>query len=104
MRILRGLSIVISFFLVAAHFLRAGNLFLTLLSLLFPLLLLVKYRVIKWIIAGGLVGALGVWINTFLYLKKLYGIHGISFYKPSLILGSVILFTFFTLLGVLIKD
>ncbi len=98
MKILKIICIILSYVLIAAHFLRAGNLTLALGLALFPAILFIRHRFSEWLIRAGLIFSLVVWLKTLFWLWKIYQIHHLPFTRPALILGAVILFTFSTLI------
>ncbi len=97
MKILKTICVILSYVLIAAHFLRAGNIPLALGLALFPVVLFIRHRFSEWLIRAGLIFSLLVWLKTLFRLWKIYQIHHLPFTKPAFILGAVILFTFLAL-------
>ena len=95
MMIFRILPVIISFLLLGAHFLRAGNFPLTLGAVLVPLLLLVKawwsVTIVQLFTYIGVI----IWVKTAMqiYLRRV--IFGRPWGKAMMILGAVSLFTAF---------
>ncbi|WP_428938340.1 hypothetical protein [Fontivita pretiosa] len=85
--------VLLSFLLLAAHFLHAGNLPLVAVALLLPLLLLIRRGwVVRVVQTALLVGALE-WLRTIVMLIDFYEQAGRPWTRMSIILGSVLLFT-----------
>ena len=83
------IPLVISCFLLGAHFLRSGNPLLTLWCVLTPFLLLIKRRWILVIVqlvayTGGV-----IWINTAIQVMRKRINMGLPWDKPVIILGVV---------------
>ncbi len=94
--IVRILPIIVSFLLLGAHFLRAGNLPLMAGCLLIPLLLLVKTRwsvIVLQIFAY--IGAV-IWVDTTIAIYHQRIILGTPWERAVIILGGVALFTVFS--------
>ena len=87
--------------LMAAHFLREGNLALTLVSLLAPLLLVVRRRWSLIVLQGLAYAGAAVWVHTALALIEQRRATGAPWGRMALILGGVALFT--TLAGLLLN-
>jgi len=93
MLILSCLPIVCSAVLLAAHFYRGGILFLTVVSMLTPLLLCWKNRWIPRLLTVFLFLAAVEWLKTMLFFIGKYEETGHSWTRLSIILSSVSLFT-----------
>jgi hypothetical protein len=91
--ILRIIPFVIASFLLAAHFLRNGSLLFALVSILVPLLLLIR----KWWILTALqvfcYAAAAVWVYTAVLIVQERMMYARPWGVAVLILGSVALFT-----------
>ncbi len=91
--VIRVIPLILASLLLAAHFLRDGNLVLTLTCGLLPLLLLIKKRW-SWLAvqifayAGG-----AVWLYTTVALVQQRMVWGMSWARLVMILGGVALFT-----------
>lgn len=88
--------------ILAAHFMRDGNLLLVSFCLLAPLLFFYRHRwslLLLQLLAycGGL-----VWLWTAYYFVELYKVRGMPWTKTAMILGGVALFTF--LVGLLLNS
>jgi len=90
---LRVIPFILSFILLGAHFLRFGNIPLTLITLLIPFLLFIKKR---WILHGlqilTLLGSL-FWIKVTIDEAWVRVMAGVSWTRLALILGTVAIFT-----------
>jgi len=91
--ILRLIPLVIAYPLLAAHFLRGGNLGLTLLCLLIPFLLLIKKRWSLIIVQVSLFLGSWIWVRTAIIIIHDRMMLGISWWKILIILGPVAIFT-----------
>jgi hypothetical protein len=88
---------IISYLLLSAHFFRAGNLYLSIISIIFPILLLIKNRFIPFIVQLGLIFGVFVWIKTFFKFLHIYQRFHMPFTKAGAIIASVALFTFISI-------
>ena len=89
MRILRNVGVVLSFLVLAAHFLRGGHPLLVLVLLAAPLLLLVRETwAVRALQAALLLGALE-WIRTLVNLASARLDAGEPFLRMAVILGVV---------------
>jgi len=84
---------VLGYWLIGAHFLRAGYPLMALGLVLTPVLLFLKHRIMRLVLSIGLGLALIEWGRTFAFLKRIYEGHGLPFTKTGLILGGVMGFT-----------
>jgi len=89
----RVIPLILASLLLAAHFLRDGNLVLTLMCVLMPLLLLIKKRW-SWLVVQlfAYAGA-AIWIYTTVALVQQRIFWGIPWVRLVMILGGVALFT-----------
>ena len=89
----RSLLLSLAALLMAAHFLRGGNLALMLASLLAPLLLLVRRRWSLIVRQGLAYAGAAVWGHTALMLIEQRRVTGAPWGRMALILGGVALLT-----------
>ena len=91
--LIRIIPLLLAATLLASHFLRSGNLILTVLCLLAPLLLLIKKQW-SWLLLQGLV-YLGVfiWLNTTVGIIQHRILWGQPWSRVLLIMSGVMLFT-----------
>jgi hypothetical protein len=91
---LRIVLLIFAFLLLGAHFLRSGNIFLIVVSVLTPCLLLVKKRwsllLLRWLTYFGAL----VWIHTTFVLVRQRIAIGAPWGRMLLILAGVTVFTF----------
>ncbi|MFQ6606879.1 MAG: hypothetical protein ACE5DP_04445 [Fidelibacterota bacterium] len=87
------LPVILSAFLMAAHFLRTGNTVLVIISLLLPLVLLIRRPWSARIMQGVLVLATIEWIRTLFELSAFRAERGLSWTRLAIILGTVACFT-----------
>jgi len=93
MNVLRLLPVILSFFLLAAHFFRAGHLVLTVLSLSILLLLFVKKSWVPRVIQTALVLAALEWLRSLFMLVQVRMEWGQPWQRLAVILGGVVLAT-----------
>jgi len=93
--ILRIVPLLFAALLLAAHFLRNGSLVLTAVTVLVPLLLLIRQRWSLIIVQLGAYVAAAVWLYTIIYLAQERMMFGRPWGVAAIILGSVTLFTIF---------
>jgi len=93
--ILRLIPLLIASLLLAAHFLRGGGFGLMLVSVLAPLLLLIRKRWSLILVQFSAYGAALVWVYTAIHLVQERMISGRPWTGAVIILGSVALFSFF---------
>jgi len=91
--VFRLIPLVIAYPLLAAHFLRGGNPFLTMLCLLIPFLLLIKKRWSLIIVQGSLFLGAWIWVRAAIIIIHERMMLGISWWKVLIILGPIALFT-----------
>ena len=93
MNILRLLPVFISFLLLAAHFMRAGQTVLVVvLLLLLPLLLLKKFCV-PWVMQFTLLLGALEWLRTIMFVAQIRMDQGMPWTRMAVILSVVALFT-----------
>jgi len=93
MSIILHIPVVISFVLLAAHFLRDGQVLFVACALVCPFLLLYKKKwVVRIVQIALLLGAIE-WIRTLLLLQALRVENGMPWTRLVLIIGGVALFT-----------
>jgi len=93
MRILRVVLVILSALLIAAHYLREGTYPLVLLSLAFPVLLLVTKNWARWVVEALLILAAIEWVRTLLALISERQAIGQSYTAAAAILGGVAVLT-----------
>ena len=91
----RIIPLIIAFLLLGAHFLRSGHMFLAGVSILAPLLLLIKKRwillFVKWLDYSAAI----VWIQTTFLLVQQRRMVGGPWVRMLLILSGVTVFTWY---------
>ena len=99
---LRLIPLIIAFFLLGAHFLRSGHIILTGVSILAPLLLLIKKRwilfLMQWLAYSGAI----VWMYTTFILVQQRLMAGSPWVRMLLILSGVTVLTLYA--GYLLKS
>lgn len=98
MRWFHIIMVCLSYLILAAHFLRPGNIFMAMVSLGIPFLILIHRRLILRIIQGGLVFASLIWILSLSAYIQAYYAMGKDMTRMSLILTTVILFNILTII------
>ena len=93
MTFLRLLPVVLSFLLLGAHFLRTGQLALAVISVLLPVLLLLRARWIPRLFSVLLILAAAEWLRTLYALAAMRIAWGQPWGRLALILGGVAAFT-----------
>ena len=93
MNILRLLPVVISFLLLTAHFLRAGQTIVTSVLLLILVLLFVKKYWVPWVMQIVLVFGAIEWIGTLVSVAQMRIEFDMPWTRMAIILGTVALFT-----------
>ena len=93
MIIFRLLPVILSFILLAAHFSRAEQTILLIISLLIPTLLLIKKRIIIRIIQAVLLIAGAEWIRTMLNYIEIRKSMGDDWTRLAIILSVVAIYT-----------
>lgn len=94
MGFLLHIPVVVSFMLLAAHFLRGDQSFVAIVVLLCPCLLFTNrawaVRIVQLILIVGSIE----WLRTLLAIQAFRADHGLPWLRLAFILGSVALFTF----------
>jgi hypothetical protein len=93
MNILRLLPVFISFLLLAAHFLRAGQMVISLVLLSLLLLLLLRKTWVPWVIQTILLLGAVEWLMTLYSVAQVRIELGSPWMRMAVILGAVALFT-----------
>ncbi len=93
--ILRIIPLIIASLLLAAHFLRDGNLGLVAVCLLLPLLLVVKKRWSLIILQLFTYVGAAIWVSTAIGIAQRRILQGVPWSRMAIILGVVALFTVF---------
>jgi hypothetical protein len=93
--ILRILPLILSFLLLGAHFFRGGNIILTAVCILLPLLLLFKKRWILLLLRGLIYCGALVWVHTAVVLVQQRILLGIPWMRMILILLGVTVLTLY---------
>lgn len=101
MNFLRLLPVIISFLLLAAHFLRAGQTLVMSILLCLLLLLFVKKYWVPWVIQLTLLAGAVEWIYTLVSVAQMRIELGMPWTRMAIILGVVALFTLLS--GLLFK-
>jgi hypothetical protein len=89
----RYVPVVLSAVLIAAHFLRGGNILVTIACLAAPLLLLLRKPVVTIVVQLMLVIAAVEWLRTAFTIAQERAVTGAPATRMFVILGSVSLFT-----------
>jgi hypothetical protein len=93
MNFLRLLPVFISFLLLAAHFVRAGQNILAFILLFLLLLLALKKSWVPWVIQLTLLLGAIEWLRTLVFVAQMRMEFGMPWARLAIILGSVALFT-----------
>jgi hypothetical protein len=93
MSLLYLLPVLVSFLLLAAHFLRGQGYVLVAICLLAPLLLLLRRRWMPWVIQILLLLGALEWLATMVALINQRQQEGRDWHRMAIILGSVMVFT-----------
>ena len=91
--IFRIILLIISYLLLAAHFLREGEMILTIACLFIPFLLFIKKRWSLTVVQIFTYGGVLVWIQTLFLLVNARLNMGESWMRMAIILGVIILLT-----------
>ncbi len=94
MNFIRLIPILISVILLAAHFLRAGQIYFVIAIMGIPALLFLRHKYVVPIVSIGLIAGGIEWIRTTLHLIEMRQALGMPFLRLTLIMGAVTLFTF----------
>ncbi len=93
MTFLALIPVILSYLLMAAHFLRGGHPLVAYLLVGAPLLLLIKKKWVMRVVQLGLLYGVYVWADTAILLVRIRAAHGMPATRLGIILGSVALFT-----------
>jgi hypothetical protein len=93
MNFLRLLSIIISFIILAAHFMHAGQMNLVYLMLALPFLLFFKKSWVPWFFQAVLLLGAVEWLRTLYFMTQVRIEYGEPWMRMAIILGAVALFT-----------
>ncbi len=93
MNFVRLLPVFISFLLLAAHFVRAGQNILAFILLFLLLLLALKKSWVPWVIQLTLLLGAIEWLRTLVFVAQMRMEFGMPWARLAIILGSVALFT-----------
>jgi hypothetical protein len=92
---IRLIPLIIAFLLLGAHFLRSGHMILAGMSILAPLLLLIKKRwillLVQWLAYSGAI----VWIQTTVSLVQQRTMAGVPWVRMLLVLSGVTVLTLY---------
>jgi hypothetical protein len=102
MNILRLLPVFISFLLLAAHFIRAGQTILALVSLLILIPLFFRKHWVPWVTQLALLLGALEWLRTLFFIAQMRIEFGMPWIRMAIILGAVTLFT--TLSGLVFRS
>jgi hypothetical protein len=89
----RLLPVVLSAFLLAAHFFRAGQETGVLIALALPLLLMLKRQWVPVVVSVALLLGALEWVHTLVNIAMMRSQMGVPWGRMALILGGVALFT-----------
>ena len=93
MIIVATIPVILSALLSAAHFYRSGDLVLTVISILVPMLLVSKNRWVPRVVTVALLLATCEWVRTMIVFIEQYEKAGVSWTRLVIILSVVALFT-----------
>ena len=93
MNFLRLLPVFISFLLLSAHFMRAGQMAVTYVLLFLLLLLLIRKTWVPWVIQLTLLLGAVEWLRTLVSFAQLRLEYGMPWMRMAIILVAVALFT-----------
>jgi hypothetical protein len=93
MIVFRLLPVILSFLLMAAHFSRADQTFLAIVSLIFPLFLLIKKRIIIRLFQVVLILAGAEWVRAMFSYIEVRKTIGDDYIRLAVILSVVAIFT-----------
>lgn len=100
MRWFHIVMVCLSYLVLAAHFLRPGNISLAIISLGLPFLILIHRRLSLRVIQGGLVIAVMIWVLSLSAYIQSYFVMGKDMSRMVLILTTVILLNVLTILAI----
>ena len=93
MNFLRLLPVIISFIILAAHFMHAGQMNLVYLMLVLPFLLFFKKSWVPWFFQAVLLLGAAEWLRTLYFMTQVRIEYGEPWMRMAVILGAVALFT-----------
>ena len=93
MNFLRLLPVIISFIILAAHFMHAGQMYLVYLMLILPFLLFFKKSWVPWLFQAVLLLGAAEWLRTLYFMTQVRIEYGEPWMRMVVILGVVALFT-----------
>ncbi len=93
---IRFIIVFFSYFLLAFHFLRHGNIIFTIISIGFPFILFFKNKISVILVKIGLIFSIFIWLYTFFNLWGIYSKFNLSFTKPGFIIFTVVMYTLFS--------
>lgn len=93
MNFLRLLPVFISFLLLAAHFVRAGQSILAFILLFLLMLLALRKFWVPWVMQLALLLGAIEWLRTLVFVAQMRMEFGMPWTRLAIILGSVALFT-----------
>ena len=96
MNFLRLLPVIISFLLLSAHFLRAGQMVLVFVSLILIILMLVRKNWVPWVMKLALLLGAVEWLWTLVVVAQMRIEFGMPWTRLAVILAAVALFTAFS--------
>lgn len=96
MNFLRLLPVIISFLLLSAHFLRAGQVVLVFVSLILIILMLARKNWVPWVMKAALLLGAVEWLRTLVVFAQMRIESGEPWTRLAVILGAVALFTAFS--------
>ena len=96
MNFLRLLPVFISFLLLAAHFVRAGQTVFAFIGLFLLLLLLIRKSWVPWVMQVALLLGAVEWLRTLYFVAQMRIEFDMPWMRMAIILGAVALFTAFS--------
>ena len=93
MNFLRLLPVILSFIILAAHFMHAGQMYLVYLMLVLPFLLFIKKSWVPWLFQAVLLLGAAEWLRTLYFMTLVRLEYGEPWIRMAVILGAVALFT-----------
>lgn len=96
MNFFRLLPVIISFLLLAAHFVRAGQIFFVMVLLFLTLMLVIRKSWIPWLMQLALLLGAVEWLRTLFFVAQMRMEFGMPWTRLAIILGAVALFTLFS--------
>ena len=96
MNFFRLLPVILSFLLLAAHFVRAGENIYAFVLLILLLLLTLKKSWVPWLIQVVLILGAIEWLLTLMFVAQMRMEFGMPWARLAIILGAVALFTAFS--------